>query len=101
MKRTLLMVYLAGWLVVPPLAAQPYKIAVVSMLHAHVFSHLGAMLKSDQVKFVGISETLPELVERAKRADNTRPGVPESLIFSDWKKMIDESKPDFVWAFTP
>ena len=84
-----------------PLAAQPYKIAVVSMLHAHVFGHLGTILKSDQARFVGISETLPELIERAKRSDNTRPGVPESLIFSDWKKMIDETRPDFVWAFTP
>ena len=27
--------------------------------------------------------------------------MPQSLIFSDWKKMIDETKPDIVWAFTP
>src|SRR3984893_7153845 len=97
MKLTFSILYLAAL----PLAAQPYKSAVVSMLHTHVFGHLGTVLKSDQAKFVGISETLPELVERAKRSDNTRPGVPDSLTFSDWKKMIDETKPDFVWAFTP
>src|SRR5271156_2293008 len=97
MKRALSVLCLAAM----PLAARQYKIAVVSMLHTHVFGHLGIILKGDQVKLVGISETLPELVERAKRPDNTRPGVPESLIFSDWKKMIDETKPDFVWAFTP
>src|SRR5262245_8767898 len=84
-----------------PIAAQEYKIAVVSMLHSHVWSHLGTMLKGDSVKFVGISETLPELIARAKRADTARPAIPESLIFSDWKKMIDQTKPDFVWAFTP
>jgi predicted dehydrogenase len=91
-----------------PLAAQQYKIAVVSMLHAHVWLHLGTMLKGDQVKLVGVSETLPELIGRAKREDVipqtqnvTRPGVPESLIFADWKKMIDQTKPDIVWAFTP
>ncbi len=91
-----------------PLAAEPYKIAVVSMLHAHVWLHLGTMLASDQVKLVGVSETLPDLIARATREDVipqtqnvTRPGVPQSLIFADWKKMIDQTKPDIVWAFTP
>jgi predicted dehydrogenase len=91
-----------------PLAAQEYKIAVVSMLHAHVWLHLGTMLKGDKVKLVGVSETLPDLISRATREDVipqtqnvTRPGVPESLIFPDWKKMIDLTKPDIVWAFTP
>ena len=97
MKRALAILCLAAL----PVAAQQYKLAVVSMLHTHVFGHLGVMLKSDQVKLVGISETLPQLVEQAERPDNTRPGVPASLIFSDWKKMIEETKPDFVWAFTP
>ena len=91
-----------------PAAAQEYKIAVVSMLHAHVWLHLGTMLKGDKVKLVGVSETLPDLIARATREDVipqtqnvTRPGVPESLIFADWKKMIDQTKPDIVWAFTP
>jgi predicted dehydrogenase len=83
------------------LAAQDYKIAVVSMRHAHVWSHLGIMMKGDQVKFVGASETLPELIDHARRADNTKPALPDDLIFSDWKKMIDQTKPDLVWAFTP
>ncbi len=91
-----------------PLAAQEYKIAVVSMLHAHVWLHLDTMLKGDKVKLVGISETLPDLIQRAEREDVIpqtqgvkRPGVPASLIFADWKKMIDQTKPDIVWAFTP
>jgi predicted dehydrogenase len=90
------------------LAAEEYKIAVVSMQHAHVWLHLGTMLKGDKVKLVGVSETLPELIKRAEREDVipqtqgvTRPGVSESLVFADWKKMIDQTKPDIVWAFTP
>src|SRR5262252_6593106 len=104
MKRFLAVLLLSSL----PLAAQEYKIAVVSMLHAHVWLHLGTMLKGDKVKPVGVSETLPDLIARATSEDVipqtqnvTRPGVPESLIFSDWKKMIDETKPDMVWAFTP
>lgn len=103
MKRIVALLFLSSL----PLAAQEYKIAVVSMLHAHVWLHLGTMLKGDKVKLVGVSETLPDLIKRATREDvipqsqNTRPGVPESLIFADWKKMIDQTKPDIVWAFTP
>lgn len=102
-KRALAVLVLFGL----PAAAQEPKIAVVSMLHAHVWLHLGTMLKGDKVKLVGVSETRPELIARAIRTDqipqsqNTRPGVPESMIFADWKKMIDETQPDMVWAFTP
>ena len=104
MRRFLIVLLLSSL----PAAAQEYKIAVVSMLHAHVWLHLGTMLKGDKVKLVGVSETLPDLIKRATREDVipqtqnvTRPGVPENLIFSDWKKMIDQTKPDIVWAFTP
>ncbi len=103
MKRVLALLSLCAL----PGVAQEYKIAVVSMLHAHVWLHLGDMLEGRDAKLVGVAETLPELLERAKRTDQIpqstkmRPGVPENLFFSDWKKMIDETKPDIVWAFTP
>jgi predicted dehydrogenase len=104
MKRALAILLL----LVCPAAAQEYKMAVVSLLHAHVWLHLGTMLKGDKVKLVGVSETLPDLIARATREDVipqtqnvTRPGVPSSLVYADWKKMIDETKPDIVWAFTP
>lgn len=90
-----------------PVSAREYKIAVVSLMHAHVWLHLGTMLKGDRVKLVGVSESRPELLKRALREDvipqtnnELRPGVPENLIFQDWKKMIDDTKPDIVWAFT-
>ena len=103
MKKSIIALCL---LALPATAQQP-KIAVVSMLHAHVWLHLGTMLKGDRVKLVGVSETLPNLIARAQRVDqipqsqDTRPGVPEALFFEDWKKMIDDTKPEIVWAFTP
>jgi len=57
-----------------PAAAQEYKIAVVSMLHAHVWLHLGTMLKGDKVKLVGVSETLPDLNQPRR----TRGRVPQT-----------------------
>jgi predicted dehydrogenase len=91
LKRTLSVLFFLAL----PLAAQQYKIAIVSGLHAHVWAPLALALKSDQVKFVGFAETLPELVAQAKKA-----GVPDNLIFADYKKMIEATKPDMVWAFT-
>lgn len=79
-----------------PLAAAPqYKIAIVSGLHAHVWGPLKSSLHSDKVKLVGFAENLPELVAQAKKT-----GVPDELIFADYRKMIETTKPDFVWAFT-
>jgi predicted dehydrogenase len=77
-----------------PLAAQEYKIAVIGLVHSHVWGHLGRMVKNEPARLVGIAETEPELIAEAKKRGAT--AVP---FFSDYKKMLDETKPDIVWAF--
>ncbi|MEO7650451.1 MAG: Gfo/Idh/MocA family oxidoreductase, partial [Bryobacteraceae bacterium] len=77
-----------------PLVAQEYKIAVIGLVHSHVWGHLPEMLKGDPAKFVGISETNPELIAESKNR-----GAKAIPFFSDYKKMLDEAKPDIVWAF--
>jgi predicted dehydrogenase len=77
-----------------PLAAAPPKIAVIGLLHSHVWSQLPNMVKGDVVKLVGVAEEHPELVAEAKKA-----GVTDNLIYSSYDKMLDDTKPDFVWAF--
>lgn len=89
MKKLLLTVLLAL-----PLAAAPPKIAVIGLLHSHVWSQLPNMVRGDVVTLVGVAEEHPELVAEAKKA-----GVADNLIFSDYNKMLDQVKPDFVWAF--
>lgn len=76
-------------------AAAPYRIAVVSMAHGHAGPHIEKMLKSGAARLVGIGESSPERVARAKKL-----GAPADLIFDDWRAMIDRVKPDAVWAFT-
>jgi predicted dehydrogenase len=78
-----------------PLAAQE-KIAVVGLVHSHVWGHLDRMIKGNPAKLVGIAETNPELIAEAKKS-----GAPDSIIHSDFRKMLDETKPDIVWAFVP
>ncbi len=73
---------------------QPYKMAVIGLVHAHVWGHLADMLKSKDVTLVGIAEPNRELLAEAKKA-----GVPDELLSTDYKKMLDDKKPDLVWSF--
>ena len=75
-------------------AASEYKIAVIGLVHSHVWGHLGPMLKGEHAKLAGIGETIPDLVAEAKKR-----GAAEVPFFSDYHKMLDEVRPDFVWAF--
>jgi predicted dehydrogenase len=78
----------------PLRAAGEYKMAVIGMVHSHVWGHLGAMLKGEQAKLTGIAETIPDLVAEARRRGAA--GVP---FFEDYRQMLDELGPDLVWAF--
>ncbi len=80
-----------------PLAAQQYKMAIVGLVHSHVWGHLSTVLKSGQVKLVGIAETNPDLIAEAKK--DLAKANKDAPFFSDYKKMLDETKPDFIWAF--
>jgi predicted dehydrogenase len=77
-----------------PLCAQDYKIAIIGMVHGHVWGHLQPMLTGSDARLAAIAETNPELIAEAKKRGAT--GVP---IFDDYKKMLDEVKPDIVWSF--
>ncbi|MBK5295363.1 MAG: Gfo/Idh/MocA family oxidoreductase, partial [Acidobacteriia bacterium] len=71
------------------------RIAVIGLLHSHVWGHLGKMVGGDPAKLVGIAETNPELIAEAKKM-----GAADSVFFTDAARMLDAVKPDIVWAFT-
>jgi predicted dehydrogenase len=79
---------------IAPLMAQDYKIAIVGLVHSHVWGHLQTVLKGGQAKLVAIAESNPDLVAEAKKM-----GAADSLFFTDYKQMLDQVKPDIVWAF--
>jgi predicted dehydrogenase len=100
MKRLLACSLFLAW----PLAGQQLKIALVGLNHDHVWNELNAVLRGDLATLAGVAETLPDRVDRIEREERLnqggmRPAVPASLVFSDWRKMIDETKPDIVWAY--
>ena len=89
--RTIACLFL--FLLLPAFAAE-HTIAVVGLVHSHVWGHLKEIVSSQQIRLVGVAETEPELVAEAQKR-----GVPANLIFADWKKMIDQQKPEIVWSF--
>ena len=88
MKRLSLLLLLSM-----PAFPQQYKIAVIGLVHAHVWGHLPKMIQGDQAKLVGIAEPNPELVAEAKKLGAAVP------FYDDYNKMLDEQKPDIVWSF--
>jgi predicted dehydrogenase len=88
--RTLLIVtVLAG-----SLHAQEYKIAVIGLVHAHVWGHLRTMIDGKSATLVGVAEPNPELTAEAMKM-----GVSKDLIYSSYENMLDEKQPNIVWAF--
>ncbi|MGH9647066.1 MAG: Gfo/Idh/MocA family oxidoreductase, partial [Bryobacteraceae bacterium] len=90
MRKLLTLIVLA----LAPAFAQPPKIAIVGLVHAHVWGHLGHILKNNSVQLVGIAEPNPALVAEAKKM-----GAADNLFYSDYRKMLADKKPDIVWAF--
>jgi predicted dehydrogenase len=76
------------------MCAQEYKIAIIGMVHSHVWGHLKPMLDGKDAKLVGIAETNPELIAEANKR-----GAIAIPFYNDYKKMLDQAKPDIVWAF--
>jgi predicted dehydrogenase len=93
MKKLILTVFALG-MMAPICPAQEYKIAIVGLVHSHVWGHLSTILKSKDVKLVGVAEPNPALVAEAQKA-----GVDKSLISDNYVQMLDKTKPDIVWAF--
>jgi predicted dehydrogenase len=101
MKSKLLLLLVLGTC---SIHAQQPRLAIVGLNHDHVWNELNPVLKGDLVTLVGVSETLPGRVRRIETEETTaqggvRPAVPASLVFPDWKKMIDQTKPSIVWAY--
>jgi predicted dehydrogenase len=91
MKR----IALSALLLAAPVLAQEYRIAVVGMVHSHVWGHLNDMIKGNTpARLVGIAEPKEDLVAEAKKM-----GAGDDLFVADYKKMLDDKKPNIVWAF--
>lgn len=89
-----------NWGFVPPLGATPKpegrtRLAIVGLDHDHVWGILKDIANQTDAELVAIAETQETLVNHAKER------VPPSVKFyADYKRMLDEIKPDAVIATT-
>ncbi|HWR49893.1 MAG TPA: Gfo/Idh/MocA family oxidoreductase [Bryobacteraceae bacterium] len=78
-----------------PLAAAEPKIAIVGLVHSHVWGHLANVAKGNTpAKLVAVAEPNAELQAEAKKVTG-----PEVQYYEDYKAMLKETKPEIVWAF--
>jgi predicted dehydrogenase len=90
MKKALLICALLAM----PLAAQDSTIAIIGLVHSHVWGYLGKIANGETpAKLVAVAEPNAELVAEAKKTAGAVPYYP------DYKKMLEEAKPAIVWAF--
>jgi predicted dehydrogenase len=94
MKALLYLTVLSLPLTAQTEAPRTYKVAVIGLVHSHVWGQLARMVKNDPAQLVGVHEPNPELVAEAKKA-----GVADALFFDNYTRMLDQARPDFVWAF--
>lgn len=76
-----------------PAAARQYKIAVIGLVHSHVWGHLGRMASNQPARLAGVAESNAELVAEGKKL------APEAPFFADYRQMLEQARPDIVWAF--
>ncbi|HYM13263.1 MAG TPA: Gfo/Idh/MocA family oxidoreductase [Bryobacterales bacterium] len=69
------------------------RLAVVGLVHSHVWGHLAHMAEMSEANLVGIADPHQDLVEEARKR------APHAAFFSDYKQMIEAAKPQIVWAF--
>jgi predicted dehydrogenase len=71
------------------------RFAIVGLDHDHVWGRMTTLLKTPDAELVAISDTHPELIEKAKAR------VPARVkFFSDYTEMLEQVKPDAVIVTT-
>ena len=77
----------------PLVLAAKTKIAFVGLKHSHCWRQLQNVATIPEADFVGVAEPEPELIQEAKKYQ------PDAYYVDDYKKLIEEKRPQIVWAF--
>ena len=75
------------------LLAQPVKIGFIGLRHGHSWRQLQDVTKIAEADFVGVAESIPGLVEEARRIQ------PDVHYASDYEEFVRSRRPQVVWAF--
>jgi predicted dehydrogenase len=70
-----------------------FRIAIVGLVHSHGIGLIRSLVKNPAVELVGIADPHPDV---RREAEKLAPGIP---LYEDYRKMLDEKKPDAAWSF--
>jgi predicted dehydrogenase len=74
-------------------AAAATKIGFIGLRHGHAWRQLSDISGIDEADFVGVAESIPGLVDAAKKIQ------PNARYASDYRAFVKETQPEIVWAF--
>ena len=75
------------------LLAEPVRIGFVGLRHGHSWRQLQDVTGIPEAEFVGVAESIPGLVEEARKVQ------PDAHYASDYREFVRSTKPDVIWAF--
>src|SRR5262252_6403103 len=70
-----------------------FRIAIVGLVHSHGVDLLKGLVTNPAVEVTGIADPHADVRQEAEKL---APGVP---LYDDYRKMLDEKKPDAAWSF--
>jgi len=79
-----------------PNAKPPLRLAIAGLVHDHVYGLLGELPRRKDIALVGIAEPNTQLAAKYVARYHLQP----SIIYTDIEKMLDETKPQAVVAYT-
>lgn len=80
-------------LIVGQAAAETVKIGFIGLRHGHSWRQLRDVTDIAGADFVGVAESIPELVEAAREVQ------PDAHFSTDYREFVTARDPDVVWAF--
>ena len=69
------------------------KVGFIGLRHGHAWRQLSEISGIDEADFVGVAESIPGLVEAAKKIQ------PNARYAADYRAFVKETRPEIVWAF--
>ena len=69
------------------------KVGFIGLRHGHAWRQLSEISDIEEADFVGVAESIPGLVEAAKKIQ------PNVRYAADYRAFVKETRPEIVWAF--
>ncbi len=84
---------LVAALVAAQLGAAATRVGFIGLRHGHSWRQLAEISSIEEAQFVGVAESIPGIVEEARRVQ------PAARFYADYAEFVRKERPEVVWAF--